>query len=228
MFYNLDNRRKSSSMHEILNWGPNNGPCTKSERPKRLQLSIIGNEINIDDPPPPPQQLQQHHQSHSTPTTTNFHYNYKKPGMGWSWFYLLSLIYSRSHVMSPYVRSRLDICMEWRFLTVFCFCLLNSAWMLMIFVFRWKIDMMKCESFLVFYLTFGIGRRSSDRRATNLSSRRVIAYTQSIRLSSQIGDDAFVTPLRILDSKPRAFVTSLLFEEFGRECLVFYYKLRKL
>ncbi|KAL5291238.1 ens family protein [Megaselia abdita] len=78
---NDDNRRKSTSMYEIFNWGSNNnGSCTNDQRPKRLQLSIIGNEINIDDPPPqPPRQPQQHHQqSHTTPTT-NFHYNYKKP-----------------------------------------------------------------------------------------------------------------------------------------------------
>lgn len=71
-------------MYEIFNWGSKNGSssssaaCTNDQRPKRLQLSIIGNEINIDDPPP--LRPQQHHQSH-TPST-NFHYNYKKPGMG--------------------------------------------------------------------------------------------------------------------------------------------------
>lgn len=69
-------------MYEIFNWGSSGptGPCTKEPRPKRLQLSIIGNEINIDDPPTP-QQSHQHRQSHSSTSATNFHYNYK-PGMG--------------------------------------------------------------------------------------------------------------------------------------------------
>lgn len=123
----LDNRRKSNSMYEILNWGSSNGSCTNG--PKRLQLSIIGNEINIDDPPTPPRPQQHHQQSHSTPTTTNFHYNYKKPGMGWSWSIFSTIFYYLwSHVITL-VRSKVDICMEWTFFIcdfftkpIFCCC----------------------------------------------------------------------------------------------------------
>ncbi|XP_036336518.1 AF4/FMR2 family member lilli isoform X3 [Rhagoletis pomonella] len=42
-----DHRRKSSSMYEVFNWGYSN-----DEPPKRFSLSIVGSEINIDDPPP--------------------------------------------------------------------------------------------------------------------------------------------------------------------------------
>ncbi|XP_011184531.2 inner centromere protein isoform X3 [Zeugodacus cucurbitae] len=41
-----DHRRKSSSMYEVFNWGYSN-----DEPPKRFSLSIVGSEINIDDPP---------------------------------------------------------------------------------------------------------------------------------------------------------------------------------
>ncbi|XP_037939078.1 ensconsin isoform X9 [Teleopsis dalmanni] len=43
-----DHRRKSSSMYEVFNWG-----YSTDEPPKRFSLSIVGSEINIDDPPTP-------------------------------------------------------------------------------------------------------------------------------------------------------------------------------
>lgn len=44
--HHTDHRRKSSSMYEVFNWGYSN-----DEPPKRFSLSIVGSEINIDDPP---------------------------------------------------------------------------------------------------------------------------------------------------------------------------------
>lgn len=172
-------------MYEIFNWGSKNGSCTNDQRPKRLQLSIIGNEINIDDPPTPPRPQQHHQQSHSTPTT-NFHYNYKKPGMGWSWS-IFSTIFNnffRSHVMCLYVRSK-DICMEWTFFVcdVFFFLLnhlhekfcciflhrrrwFSSSWTILLLK-DWYVQKLHC------LLTCQMG---SDRRATNLTTWRHCVY----------------------------------------------------
>ncbi|KAH8379984.1 hypothetical protein KR009_008323 [Drosophila setifemur] len=65
-----DDRRKSSSMYEVFNWGYSN-----DEPPKRFSLSIAGSEINIDGPAPPaPKQTAIAHRTQTTTRTTTSNY----------------------------------------------------------------------------------------------------------------------------------------------------------